>query len=252
LLSAALLAVVSSRPAQAASEPAALPVDDQPVEALTELDEVKVRGRLVANAVTRTENLVFRRYNILNSDNRYDVHCGDVRRSRDSLAMLRMCLPEFLGDVMPPRLVSASFGSRAHFGTTPACGWMNSGVDANGNMFSFSGCSGGFGTSSFLYTPPYYGSSYVRPAALVPPAPISAERRAEFVQNMSRVLNSDPELKAMATELAGMYREVDRVQAQYAKLLGERRAAQSAKMAAARERARARGRSLRPPPPRAL
>lgn len=246
-LAAILVSVALTTPAPGAQVSATESL--QPVEELVELDEVKVRGKLVGNAVARTEHRVFRRYNQLNRDNRYDVHCGDVRRNPDSLVMRRVCLPEFLGDYVDfSRPTSGPFGSRAVFGTNSGCGGVNSGVAANGSMFSFSNCTPSFRTT--LHTPLAYSGSFGSPEVPVPSVP--AEKRAEFVQHMSRVLNSDPELKAMATELADMYREVDRVQAQYMKLLGERRAAQSAKMAAARERARERGRSLRPPHPREL
>jgi hypothetical protein len=248
-LAAILLSVALTTPAAGAEVSATDSL--QPVEELVELDEVKVRGRLVRNAVIRTEDLVFRLYNRLNRDNRYDVQCGDLPRTGDSLILRRVCLPEFLGDYANPfRLGPASFGSRAIFDTTPRCGGGNSGVAANGNMFSFASCPTNLRTS--LHTPLAYTSSADSPAVASPAAAISAEKRAEFVQHMSRVLNSDPELKAMAAELADMYREVDRVQAQFVKLLAERRAAQSAKMAAARERARERGRSLRPPHPREM
>jgi hypothetical protein len=247
-LAAILLSVALTTPASGAqvSDTGSL----QPVEELLELDEVKVRGRLVRNAVIRTEDLVFRRYNSLNRDNRYDVHCGDLPRTGDSLILQRLCLPEFLGDfVYPFQRGSSSFATetRASFGSR--CGWGNSGVAPNGSMHSFWSCPSNFRTS--LHAPLSY-STYASPAAALPPAAVSAEKRAEFVQHMSRVMNSDPELKAMATQLAGMYREVDRVEAQYEKLLEERRAAQSAKLAAARERARERGRSLRPPHPREM
>jgi hypothetical protein len=252
---ALLLSVVLATPVYAASGGTDLAAGAaNPVEELTELDEVRVRGKLVANAVIRTENLVFRLYNNLNKDNRYDVHCGDVRRSPDSLTMLRLCLPGFLSDYLAtPRLISTSFGAGGSFGAMPGCGRMSSGVDANGNMYSHTGCAGGFGASSFsAYAPPYYDNSYISPAVPVSPVAVPAEARAEFGENMVRVLDSDPELREMARQLAGMYREVDRVQAQYAKLLAERRAAQSAKMAAARDRARERGRPLRPPHPREM
>lgn len=244
------LLVLFATSAQAAEDAPALPAEAmQPVEDLEELNEVVVRGRLVANAVIRAENLVFRLYNKLNKDNRYDVHCGDVRRRPDSLAMLRICLPGFLSDYLAtPGLISASSVSWGSSITTSACGRASSGVDGNGNMYSFSGCSAGFGASSFgAYSTRYYSNSYILP--VVPAqAGATAEMRAEFAHNMVQVMNSDPELQELARKLAGMYREVDQVQAQYAKLLAERRAAQSAKMAAARER----GRPLRPSHPREM
>lgn len=251
-LSCSLLSIVLGMPTQAANEAAAMPADaTSPVEELTELDEVRVRGKLVANAVIRTENLVFRLYNKLNEDNRYDVHCGDIPRRRDSLTMLRVCLPEFVRNYAIPLRYPASFAPWG-FGT-PACGRVSSGVDGNGNMYSMASCppaGSGFSTlgSTSRY---YYSNTALLPAPQSYPVVVPAERRTEFSQNMMRVLNSDAELKDLATQLADMYREVDRVQARYAVLQQERRAANKARLEAARERARSRGYELRPPHPRA-
>lgn len=84
---------------------------------------------------------------------------------------------------------------------------------------------------------------------------LSAQARDDFSQHLLGVIRSDPELLGLATDLAGMYREMDRVQDHFRKLQEERCAAQAAKKAAARERAkereRERGYKLRSPHPRA-
>jgi hypothetical protein len=85
-----------------------------------------------------------------------------------------------------------------------------------------------------------------------PPAVVSASDRAEYADNVLRVIRSDPELLDMATELVGMYQEMDRVQNHYVQLREESQAAQAAKKAAARQRAREEGRRLRPVNPRAM
>lgn len=218
----------------------------QPVEELVELDEVKVRGKLVANAVITAENRVFRLYNKLNQNDRYDVHCGDVR-IRDSLALLRVCVPEFLASYADSTPVPSSFNIGWGFDRMSACGGTRSGVDQNGNMYHMPACLSTQYTSTYGLLPTR--RSFVSSAVAAPPVP--AETINEYKQNMLRVFNSDPALHDMATELAGMYREVDRIQARYAALQEEGRAAQKARLAAARERARQHGRELRPPHPRA-
>lgn len=219
-----------------------------PIEELVELEEVRVRGKLVANAVITAENRVFMRYNELNKDNRYDVHCRDVR-ARDSLALLRICVPEFLSMSIAPALVPTSFSGRS-FGTYYSqCGGMSAMTDGSGNAFHSSSCSTG-GIASMggpFFSGNYYGGSASNPSAGAVRVVASPERIAEFKQTMTRVISSDPQLQGMAAELIGMYEEVERVQDRYGQLQEERRAAQRAK----RAEARARGRDLWPPHPRA-
>lgn len=241
-------------PAQAVeAPPAGLPAESiQPVEELVELDEVMVRGKLVANAIITTENIVFRMYNNLNKDNRYDIHCFDLQMNRYRLSMLRTCLPEFLSNYSSPRFYPSVFAGG--FGAVQPCGGR-SGVDSNGNMFSMSSCpsggySGAFGSFG-TYATPYYGNPATTSAPLALTGIVPNERITGYKENLLRVLGSDPQLLEMANQLADMYREVDRIQARYLALQDERRAAQKARMAAARERARSRGRELRPPHPRA-
>jgi hypothetical protein len=242
LLSCLTLAI----PTRAAQAPAG--ESAKPVEELMELDEVKVRGKIVANAVITVEDRLFRLYNKLNTDNRYDVHCRDVR-IRDRLGLLRVCKPEFLAVYAPATFQPASINNwNWPYSEVYSCDGGRSGVDANGNMISMSTCQGGYYSNySRTYTP-FPGTYAPFPA---PPVLVPAERIAEYKQNMLRVLNSDPELHAMATQLAGMYHEVDRIEARHAALQEEKRAIQKAKFLAARERARSRGREVWPPHPRA-
>lgn len=254
---ALMLSAVLAIPAQAAEEASALPAAAaSPVEELVELDEVMVRGKLVANAIITTENIVFRMYNNLNKDNRYDIHCLDLQVNRYRLSMLRTCLPEFLSNYASPRFSPSVVGFGGGFGTMAQCGGGGrSGVDAQGNMYSMSSCPsvgysgafGGFGT----YATSHYGNPATVSAPLALSGIVPNERITGYKENLLRVLGSDPQLLEMANQLAAMYREVDRIQARYVALQEEKRAAQKARMAAARERARSRGYELRPPHPRA-
>lgn len=241
-------------PAQAVEAPFAEPVADSatPVEELVELDEVMVRGKLVANAIITAENIVFRLYNNLNKDNRYDIHCLDLQLNRYRLSMLRTCLPEFLSSYTTPRFHPTAF--TGGFVGMQSCGGR-SGVDSNGNMYSmtscpgasYSGASGSFGT----YATPYYGNPAARSAPLALTGIVPDDRITDYKENLQRVLGSDPQLLEKANQLAGMYREVERIQTRYVALQEEKRTAKKARLEAARERARSRGRELRPPHPRA-
>ena len=71
--------------------------------ALDELDEVMVRGRRATIAIADLEDDYYKRYNKLNKDNNYDVHCSYVNTDPDnpgSALRSRICLPEFLIDAM--------------------------------------------------------------------------------------------------------------------------------------------------------
>lgn len=244
---ALLLSVALAIPAHAAVDAARLQADATPVEQLTELEEVRVRGKLVANAVTTVENRVFRLYNKLNRNNRFDVHCFDMPRlDRDSLALQRICLPEFVGYSAVPVVGYGGYVPPppfSHYSEPPmVCG------DPCYSPLSFS-------SPAFSYRNVPMATFTALPTRTPTPTPapmVPAARRAEFADNLLRVINSDPQLYDMAAELAGMYQEMDRVQDRYVKLRQEWQAERAAKKAAARESAREQGRKLRPMNPRAL
>lgn len=231
---ALMLSAVLAIPAQAAEETVGLPAEAaNPLEELTKLEEVRVRGRLVANAVVAAETRFFRLYNQLNKDNRYDVHCGDMRLD-DSLVMVRTCVPEFLDRYRPaqPYWIPTS--------APPTCVGFCSGMRNPGF------------TGRYFGTPPDIPPVGEVAIWTAPPILVPETVRTEYKQNVLRVIHSDPELLELASTLAGMYHQMDRVQGRFMQLRLERQAARSAKLAAAKERARARGRELRPPPPRAM
>jgi hypothetical protein len=237
-----LLAVALAIPAHGASTPSTLPADAIPVEELTVLEEVRVRGKLVANAVITVENRVYRLYNKLNRNNRYDVHCIDMHRlDRESLALQRTCLPEFLG-----YYAAAPLG---YGGYTPPSAFSNY---SEAPMVCGNPCYSplSFSSPAFSYRSAPMASFTALPSA-TPAVMVSATQRTEYADNVLQVINSDPELHDMAAELVGMYQEMDRVKGHYVKLRQEWQAERAAKTSAARERARAQGRKLRPTNPRA-
>lgn len=227
---ALLLSAILVNPVQAAVSPATPAVTADPVEEIAELEEVLVRGKLVANALAVAESRTFRLYNQLNKDNRFDVQCGDInpRLNRDTLAVKHGCAPEFLYLYAPTvHYIPVTTPSLSLFTdvTTPGAGRTEILPTST--------------TSYIWYQIP--GSARSIPAAL----------QAEFAQNMQRVFDSDPALKEMASNLSLMYQEMDRTQAHYLKLQQERRMRQASRREAARERADARGLELRPTHPRA-
>jgi len=70
---------------------------------LDELDEVLVWADRAAIAIADLEDDYYKRYNKLNKDNRYDVHCSYINTDPDnpgSALRARICMPEFVVDAM--------------------------------------------------------------------------------------------------------------------------------------------------------
>jgi hypothetical protein len=80
-------------------------VGDIPAEntELDELDEVLVWGRRATVLIADLEDDYYKRYNKLNKDKRYDVHCSYINTDPDnpgSALRSRICMPEFVIDAM--------------------------------------------------------------------------------------------------------------------------------------------------------
>jgi len=70
---------------------------------LDELDEVLIRGQKAAIAIADLEDDYYKRYNKLNKNNNYDVHCSYINTDPDnpgSALRSRICMPEFVIDAM--------------------------------------------------------------------------------------------------------------------------------------------------------
>jgi hypothetical protein len=70
---------------------------------LDELDEVMVWGQKAAIAIADLEDEYYDRYNKLNKNNNYDVHCSYINTDPDnpgSALRSRICIPEFVIDAM--------------------------------------------------------------------------------------------------------------------------------------------------------
>jgi hypothetical protein len=205
-------AVVSTVPQKSAVQ---VPVDE-----LEELDEIWVRGRITANRVAATENRVFRLYNRLNKDNRYDVHCGDMGLTRDSMIMTRTCLPNFVIDAS----LRVSFAGQGRISTDLCVGQNHDHSIGMGQWNHMDPClavNRQYGTRDFSYAPSYYAGT----TAVSRGTP---EQRTMYAENVLRVMQSDPELQEMARGLARMYLEMDRIKARYVKVREDKLAAQKA------------------------
>jgi hypothetical protein len=155
------------------------------------------------------------------------VHCGYVYESPDSSFMRRTCAPDFLANYAT-RLPESFYAAPR----PPCSGNMTQHFESNGDPYWMSSCdfgfqSGSYGASSYgAYSPTYYGvdaGPRMQVASLVP-----EKEKIRFADNVMRVMESDPELFAMAEGLARLYAEMDRIEARYDQLRAEKRAASSA------------------------
>jgi hypothetical protein len=106
----ALLAVVAAvccQPAAFAQEPMGPPKPDARLPSTTAaspgaepLPEVEIRGtrarlREMRDEIVRLEDKFYQRYNELNADDQYDVHCN-MEQPTGTLLKYRVCKPEFV------------------------------------------------------------------------------------------------------------------------------------------------------------
>lgn len=173
---ALLLSVAIAAPLQAATGGPALPPEATPVEELTELAEVRVRGKVVANAVASAENRLFRLYNRLNKNNRYDIHCGDVRVNPDTLALQHVCLPEFLGYSRPAATLVGGY--------IPPPPFSHESRDCNGTCFASAGF--GFSNTSYGYASSFGGTDLPTGGANGDPGAVGPGPRRFFAASAGR------------------------------------------------------------------
>jgi hypothetical protein len=187
----ALVAILSI--AATSSVNAAAAATTQTAPKVDELEEVWVVGKRLSEVIRKAEDQFFKAYNKVNRNHNYDVHCGEVLLSRDSLAMTRTCLPGFYV------YNYLDLAGRA----VPACASSSS----SGDTYTPSGFSGGY----------YTGCTY---APMVPPALLAMEHREKYRKNVLQVIHSNGELLTMASKLAGLYGEMEAVQTRYVKIRG--------------------------------
>ena len=191
---ALVIGVALSMPVSAAVEAPAAEILTATADPLVELEEVWVRGKRLADRITDVEDEFFELYNKVNKTNRFDVQCGYMKLSRDSMIMVRTCVPQFLASY------SASYHGYTRTYQIPST--FGSYSDYGG----YSGYSGGsFGSyRSYGYTPP--------------PDLLAMHYREDYAKNVINVIYDDPDLMAKARVLAGMYKEMELVQGRYKEL----------------------------------
>ncbi|HUG73726.1 MAG TPA: hypothetical protein VMK82_09900 [Steroidobacteraceae bacterium] len=185
---AAGTSLAADAPAATAPSPVAA---QQPVEELQQLDEIWVRGERLAQVIEDAEDEFFALYNKLNENRRFDVHCGHVALSRDSLIMTRACVPGFIA------------GGPNHYSQAWSCPTFS-----RRSGFAFTGSGSGI---EFIH-PGSHSAGICRPASM---GAVSTVRRQEYADNVLKVIYGDPQLLDMAGDLASLYREMKLTQQRY-------------------------------------
>lgn len=218
------------------------------VEDLIELDEVWVRGKSLTRLIEEAENALFARYNELNTNDSYDVHCGDAVLYRGSLIMTRTCVPGFLaGRAMSRRYSRAGGGDytpQIAMAPSVTCYGLPSVGSGDGGVYFEGGCYGSLPGYSGGY--PSYGSYYGGTGSswdsyyasfggmgAVSDRQLDASmmqleavhRRQEYSDTVLKVIQGDQQLLEMAQELALLYGDMELAQQRYKQIRTERGAA---------------------------
>jgi hypothetical protein len=191
---------------------------------LDELDEVLVRGQRAAVIIADLEDDYYKRYNKLNKDNNYDVHCSYLNTDPDnpgSALRSRVCMPQFLIDAMVdwaqgrceyPDFISLDLNKDHVLSEAEAAGnsallrevWnLDTNRDRRLTYTEFLE----FGTDlpTACYQPP-------------PPELVLVGGTEKWYQQMMKVTKSDPELTRMADDLGDLYGQLRVLQKQAGKL----------------------------------
>jgi hypothetical protein len=178
------MATGTSLAADAPSVPAPSPLAaQQPVEELQQLDEIWVRGKRLAQVIEDAEDAFFARYNKLNKDRNFDVRCGYVALSRDSMIMTRTCVPDFIATYAT--YYSPGMGSGNCHGST-----------SSGNWSTGEGC-------------------WTSGREVVPLSLLAMHYRQDYANNVLKVVHSDPQLLTMAGKLAVLYEDMELTRQRY-------------------------------------
>lgn len=238
LLLAAVFGLTTTSATLAATKSGAT-AGQAPVAEIQELGDVWVRGKSLSRMIEDAEDDFIRHYNKLNKSRNFDVVCDYVRLSRDSLAMTRTCLPQFLGYV----------GLGGGMETVPVTGTLMCTPGTfmttdTGTYYSSGICSPPFGPfSGYSSGYPTYGGNSIPSEPVVmrwPENSRTASLRQEYARTLLRTIYSDQRLLEEATTLAGLYGEMQTIQDQYRVMKAEEDAR---KEAARREKREQRGRN---------
>lgn len=191
LLAASNIILALTSVASVALATAASASNAQPVEELTELDEVWVHGESIAQRVEAAEDDFFALYNELNTRNRFDVRCGMVILSRDTMEVERKCVPEFA--------------------ITYAQSYYQPNLQFHSTICAYGSYSPGSWNSHF-------DSCLNAPGREVLVRTSSPSARAEYGQAVLAVIQSDARLQQKVDGLAELYAELERTQKRYVEL----------------------------------
>ncbi len=183
-------------------------VDAAPME----LEEIRVHGESLARRIERAEDDFFALYNILNADDRFDVHCGQMALHPGSMIMQRTCVPGFLVDQLElPQTVKPAFSLLY---SPDGCTRVPS-ASGDSTLSTYAdGC--GFSGPSFQSMDRYLRSTHASS-----PAPVSLRAvhyRDQYANTVAAVIRADARLQDKAAGLSRLYEELESTQQQYREL----------------------------------
>jgi hypothetical protein len=145
-----------------------------------DIDEVVVQGGRLYDRIVSAEDRFFKLYNELNKEDDFDTNCAFLPIDSESRMEQRFCMPSFFADATAERIRLDQY-----------CKSLIE-KDEDGNVLSEGAC----------YSPPTAEQIFF-------------SRREAYVSNVIKVIDSDPRLKKMATELDAMHRERDALSHKY-------------------------------------
>lgn len=163
---------VAETPTAAAAVLPPAAATERPAEELEELDEVIVTGGRLYDRIVKAEDRFFKLYNELNEEDDFDTNCANVPIDQDSRLEQRFCMPSFFADAKAEQVRLSQY-----------CLSLIA-KDEEGNVTAQGPC----------YEPPSADQLFFH-------------RREDYVNNMLKVINSDPELKQIAAEVEALHRE---------------------------------------------
>lgn len=215
--------VATATMAGEAAAPPAGEVASVPAPTFEELDEIVVKGKRLSEEIEEAEDEFFALFNKINTDDRYDTSCVQVRLDSDSRMQSRACIPGFVADALadwapfkarcqPPqdgfdefdcldrnddrRLTRAEAGARMELEAE----FMTLDEDGDGAI-----------TREEWPEDMSFETPYMPP----PPDLVLMEGSKAWYEHMMKVTQGDPRLKKMADNLGGLYQELAATQRRF-------------------------------------
>lgn len=148
---------------------------EKPAEQLDELEEVVVTGGRLYDRIVRAEDKFFKLYNELNKEDDFDTNCANVPVDQDSRIEQRFCMPAFFADAKAEQVRLSQY----------CLSLRQEETDSDGNVNVSQGV---------CYEP-------------ASAEQIFFHRRDEYIENMLKVVNGDPDLKKMMQDVENLHRE---------------------------------------------